>query len=68
MIISEKLIKPIKCKLGYHNYYLDKELTSWSRKIGCKNCRVFFGMNDDIQSVITWYSYLEEMYKTIGVL
>ena len=68
MIISEKIINPIKCKFGYHKYYLIKELTPWSRKLGCKNCQSFFGMNDSVQSVIPWDSDLEEMYKKIGVL
>lgn len=67
MIISEK-IKRIKCKFGYHKYFLVQELTSWSRKIGCKNCSKLFGMNDNVKIVIEWDKDLEEMYKRVGVL
>lgn len=68
MIIFKKIINPIKCKFGYHKYYVDKELTSWSRRLGCKNCKSFFGMNDDARVVIPWDDDLEQMYKEIGVL
>ncbi len=66
-MIFEK-IKRIKCFLGYHKYYVAKELTIYSRKIGCKNCGKFFGMNDDSRIVIPWDKDLEELYKRIGVL
>jgi hypothetical protein len=63
-----KKLKRIKCRLGYHKYFLVKELTPWSRKIGCKHCGTFFGMNDDAKVVLPWDSDLEQMYKTIGVI
>lgn len=65
MIISE-IFKRIKCILGYHKYYVMKELTSWSRKLGCKNCNCCFAMNDDCRVVIAWDGELEKLYKIIG--
>lgn len=67
MIISEKL-KMLKCRIGYHKYYLVQELNLWSRKIGCRNCNRYFGMNDDSRCVIDWDKDLEQMYKKIGVI
>lgn len=58
-------IKKIKCKFGFHKYYVIKELASWSRKIGCKSCDKCFGMNDNVRVVIPWDRALEELYKTI---
>lgn len=62
------IISKIKCYLGYHKYYVFKELTPWSRKLGCKCCDKFFGMNDDSRVVIAWDRELENLYKLIGVL
>jgi hypothetical protein len=60
------ILNRIKCRLGYHKYYVMKELNPWSRKLGCKNCNCCFGMNDDSKTVIAWDYELEQLYKIIG--
>ena len=55
------------CWVLGHRFYRVKELTSWSRKIGCRRCGRCFGMNDDVRAIIPWDDELEAMYKTIGI-
>lgn len=62
------MIKKLKCLLGYHDFYTIKELTEWSRKIGCKNCNKHFAMHDEMRMVLPWDDDFERLYKVLGVL
>jgi hypothetical protein len=60
-----KLLQWIKCKLGYHEYYVHQRLTPWSRRVRCKCCTGDWGMNDNVQAFLKWDIELEEFYKEI---
>ena len=59
------MIKRIKCALGRHKYYVAKELTPWSRKVGCRGCKKMFAMNDDAQIMLPWDDDFENLYREL---
>ncbi|HFL3398939.1 TPA: hypothetical protein ACG3NN_002843 [Legionella pneumophila] len=62
------MIAKIKCLFGYHAFYTIKELTLWSRKIGCKRCNKQYAMHDDLKIILPWDEDFERLYKELGVL
>ena len=57
----------IWCMLFGHKYFLIRNLTSWSRKIGCHRCNKRFAMNDDVRVVLGWDEDFEKLYKDMGI-
>ncbi|HAU2308160.1 TPA: hypothetical protein JBL23_16805 [Legionella pneumophila] len=62
------MIKKIPCYFGFHKFYLEKELTRWLRKIGCRRCGKFYVMNDNLMAVLPWDEDFEKIYKALGCL
>jgi len=58
----------LRCALIGHRYFVEKELTQYSRKLGCRNCRKKFAMNDDVESLLNWDDDFDRLYKDHGVL
>lgn len=46
-----------------HNYFLKKRLNFYSRCVGCKRCRNYFAMNDDVRIILPWDIEFSELYK-----
>lgn len=54
------------CAVSGHQYVVQRVFSPTSRKIGCMRCGCEWGMNDRVQSIISWDGDLEEMYRSIG--
>jgi len=51
------------CFLLGHEFYVIRELTQWSRKVGCRRCSKQWGMNDDCHSLVPWCSAFDDFHK-----
>lgn len=57
------LIQYLKCKFTYmHDYYSLEQLSTSTKKIGCRYCKRIFAMNYDVNVVLPWDTDLEEFY------
>lgn len=62
------MIKRLKCLFGYHKYFVLIELTKWTRKLGCRNCKKCFAMNDSVGVIVPWDEDFERLYRQHGIL
>ncbi len=62
--IVERLI----CAVAGHRYVVERELTSYARKVGCTRCSRQWAMHDPTKSFVPWDGEFEELYKPDGLL
>lgn len=53
----------IACLLFGHKYFVIKEYSKTTRKVGCRRCKKLWGMNDRVKAFIPWDSELEELHE-----
>jgi len=53
------------CIVLGHRYTIVKKYTPTIRKLKCKRCGRYFGMNDDVQCIVPWDAELEEAHRYI---
>jgi len=51
------------CAIFGHELYVVKTFSPINRKVQCKRCKKFFGMEDSTQSFVKWDSDLENCCK-----
>ena len=53
------------CIVLGHKYTIVKKYTPTIRKLKCKRCGRYFGMNDDVQCIVPWDNELEDTHRDI---
>ncbi len=53
------------CILTDHRYVVLKELSLWSRKVGCTRCNREWAMNDDVRAFLPWDADFERLYQDL---
>ena len=60
------MLRKLRCWLLGHRYYVIQEFSKTDRRLGCRNCKKTWGMNDNQCCLLDWDSELEEMYEDMG--
>ena len=55
-------MKKIICFLLGHRYFVIKQFSDGSRKVGCKRCKMVWGMNDRMKAFLKWDWEFEKFY------
>ena len=60
-------MKWLICLLFGHKWFVEKEFTPDTRKVGCHRCGKRWGMNDRLGILVQWDDELEDFYAIDGV-
>jgi hypothetical protein len=60
-----KILDWIKCKLGYHDYLVVKNLSIRCQKISCSRCKKLWAVNHEMRAILPWDYELECLYKML---
>ena len=52
----------IKCRLGYHDFTVVRQLSKQASKLVCGRCNKKWAMNYDMRIMIPWDSEVEQFY------
>lgn len=61
------MFKRLICAITVHKYFLIKNLSERTRKIGCSRCRRAWAMNDEVRVVVPWDSDFDQLYKDLDI-
>lgn len=53
----------VKCKLGFHDFYVVRNLSEVAQKIACRRCHRMWGLNHKIRAIIPWDREIESFYE-----
>lgn len=58
------LLRKLKCKLGRHEFVLEREITRRVSKVNCRFCGKEFAYHNELNNVVPWDRTFEDFYVT----